>query len=99
MPNSSTRYCARFHVSDQKYAIRLQDATALTAIARRGAGIHCTPLCNVEAEIETGLLKQVPLTVELPPLQIRLAFRPSKQVSGIAHRFAEVLRQSSTWTH
>lgn len=89
----------KIHVGDQKYSIRLQDATALTAIARLGAGIHCTPLCNVEAEIDTGLLKRLPLTVELPPLQIRLAFRPSKQVSGVAHRFAEVLRQSSIWTH
>jgi DNA-binding transcriptional LysR family regulator len=89
----------KIHVSTPKYLIRLQDATALTAIARRGAGVHCTPLCNVQADIEARLLKQLPLTVELPPLQIRLAFNPSKQVSNITYRFAQVLRKKSIWTH
>jgi LysR family transcriptional regulator, low CO2-responsive transcriptional regulator len=89
----------KIHVCDQQYVLRLQDATALTAVARRGVGIHCTPLCNVEGEIRAGLLKQVPISVEPAPLQIRLAFRPSKQVSNIAHRFVEVLRESPAWKH
>jgi DNA-binding transcriptional LysR family regulator len=84
-------------VRDQQYVLRLQDATALTAVARRGIGIHCTPLCNVEADIKAGLLKQVPVTVPPMALQIRLAFRPSEQMSGAAHRFAAFLRSSNAW--
>jgi DNA-binding transcriptional LysR family regulator len=89
----------KIHVCNQQYVLRLQDATALTAVARRGAGIHCTPLCNVEDDLKAGVLKEVPITVELTPVQIRLAFKPSKQVSDIAHRFAELLRDNSTWMH
>lgn len=89
----------KIDIWDPQYILRLQDATALTAVARRGIGIHCTPLCNVQADIQAGLLKRVPITVEPVPLQIRLAFRPSKQISNAAHRFAELLRASSAWKH
>lgn len=86
-------------VRDPQYALRLQDATALTAVARRGVGVHCKPLCNVEADLRAGLLKQVPVTVAPMSLQIRLAFRSFDQISGAAHRFAEFLRTSNAWTN
>ncbi len=82
---------------DRQYVLRLQDGAALTAVARRGVGILCTPMCNVEADINAGLLKLIPVTVPPMPVQIRLAFRPSGQISSAAQRFAEFLRGRNAW--
>lgn len=82
---------------DPQYVLRLQDGSALVAVARRGIGILCTPFCNVDADIKAGLLKLLPVTVPPAPLQIRLAFRPSDQISNAAQRFAEFLRRRNAW--
>jgi DNA-binding transcriptional LysR family regulator len=82
---------------DQQYVLRLQDGAGLVAVARRGVGILCTPASNVEADVKAGLLKHVPVTVPPMPLQIRLAFRPSGQISNAAQRFAEFLRGRNAW--
>jgi DNA-binding transcriptional LysR family regulator len=82
---------------DQQYVLRLQDGAALVAVARRGVGILCTPASNVEADVKAGLLKHVQVTVPPMPLQIRLAFRPSGQISNAAQRFAEFLRGRNAW--
>lgn len=84
-------------VRDQRYVLRLQDATALVALARRGIGIHCTAFCNVEDDIRAGSLKQVALTVEPAALQIRLALRAVDTLPGSAQRFADFLRHSTSW--
>jgi DNA-binding transcriptional LysR family regulator len=84
-------------IRNPQYSLRLQDATALTGVARRGLGVLCTPLCNVEADIKAGLLQ--PVAMRAPPLslQIRLAFSQSKQTSRAAQQFAEFLRTSDPW--
>jgi DNA-binding transcriptional LysR family regulator len=88
----------RMGARDPHYVLRLQDATALVAVARRGVGILCTPACNVEDDVSAGLLKHVPVSVSPMPLQIRLAFRPSGQISNAAQRFADFLRSRNAWT-
>ena len=87
----------RMGTRDPQYVLRLQDGAALVAVARRGIGILCTPSCNVEADVKAGLLKHVPVTVPPMPLQIRLAFRPTEQISNATQRFAEFLRGRNAW--
>ena len=87
----------RMGTRDPQYVLRLQDGAALVAVARRGIGILCTPICNVEADVKAGLLKHVPVTASPMPLQIRLAFRPSEQISNATQRFAEFLRGRNAW--
>jgi DNA-binding transcriptional LysR family regulator len=92
-----TTVLRRMGTRDPQYVLRLQDGAALVAVARRGVGILCTPLCNVEADVKAGLLKHLPVNVPPMPLQIRLAFRPSGQISVAGQRFAEFLRGRNAW--
>jgi len=92
-----TTVLRRIGARDPQYVLRLQDGAALVAVARRGVGILCTPWCNVEADVKAGLLKHLPVSVPPMPLQIRLAFRPSGQISNAAQRFVEFLRGRNAW--
>jgi DNA-binding transcriptional LysR family regulator len=79
-------------VRDPQFILWMQDATALTAVARSGVGVLCTPLCNVKDDLRSGALCLVPATVRPQALQIRMTLGTSAQVSGSARRFADYLR-------
>ena len=79
-------------VRDPRFILWMQDATALTAVARSGVGVLCTPMCNVKDDLKSGALRLVPAAVRPQPLQIRMALRTAAHVSCAGQRFAEYLR-------
>jgi DNA-binding transcriptional LysR family regulator len=79
-------------VRNPQFILWMQDANALTAVARSGLGVLCTPLCNVEDDLKSGALRMVRATVRPQPLQIRMALQVSSHASGAAQRFAEYVR-------
>src|SRR5690606_7077436 len=69
------------------FITRLQDPAGIAAVVRTGIGVACTPRCNIEADVKTGLLKLISPYFEPARLQIRLAYAPGSYVSNVAQRF------------
>jgi DNA-binding transcriptional LysR family regulator len=80
-------------VADYRVAMELQESAAVKEMVRHGAGIACLPRCTVAAEIEAGSLAELKLSIRLPDLQLRCAYRTP--LADVAHKFVRSIRQSA----
>jgi DNA-binding transcriptional LysR family regulator len=61
-------------------------------MVRHGAGVACLPRCTVAAELVSGTLVELKLTVMLPNLQIRCGYQSG--LSGSGRQFMQAMRRA-----
>lgn len=71
-------------------AMEMQESAAVKEMVRHGAGVACLPRGTIAAELATGALVELKLTVALPDLQIRCGYRAVLSAAG--RQFMQAVR-------
>jgi DNA-binding transcriptional LysR family regulator len=71
-------------------AMELEESAAAKEMVRLGLGIACLPRCSVSAELASGTLVELALSVALPALELRCGYKHA--LSETARNFLHYMR-------